>query len=176
MSISANVVYAKREQAFVAPGWHPMSYAVTDVAGQIGKIAEQAAERDNPCGICRACCIIPELSEGDEYKAPYTPCRHLCATGCGIYDKRPTVCRKFDCLWLESQRSNDPMHRELRPDRCGAFLTRNSLAAESDERIEIHRIADHWHTNAYLQQFLADQRAMGRTPEVVTHYVKDGLK
>jgi hypothetical protein len=176
MSIPANVVYARREQAFIAPGWWPMTHEPVEVAGAVVKLAEKAAEGDNPCGTCRACCIVPELSEGDEYKAPYTPCRHLCASGCGIYDKRPTVCKKFKCLWLESQSGNQPMRRELRPDICGAFLVQNSIAGLSEERLEIHRVKDCWQTDGYLQQFLEGQRAMGRITDMVTHYVRNGLK
>lgn len=176
ISISANVVYAKGERAFVAPGWKPMSYEPVEIADAVVQIAEKAMEGDNPCGTCRACCIVPELSEGDEYKAAYTPCRHLCATGCGIYERRPTVCKRFECLWLTSQHGNQAMRPELRPDRCGAFLCRNSLKNESDERIEIHRVKDCWKTDGHLQNFLEDQQRIGRKPVVVTHYTRDGLK
>ncbi len=49
----------------------------------------------NSCHPCTACCVwteIPELG-----KSRGTPCRHLTIDGCGIYPRRPRVCREFYC-------------------------------------------------------------------------------
>ncbi len=71
------------------------------------------------CAGCRACCLHerielhPELGDdpslyktetdkGKIYFAPRVPgkigpCQYLGATGCTIYEKRPALCRSFDC-------------------------------------------------------------------------------
>ena len=70
-----------------------------------------------PCGSCRACCqaeavdLIPE--EGDDVaglggvpglrgrmvlpRKPNGECAHLTAEGCGAYERRPVLCRIYDC-------------------------------------------------------------------------------
>lgn len=49
------------------------------------------------CGPCRECCIVMSIEEID--KPHDTACPHLCSKGCGIYDKRPGECAKFNCMW-----------------------------------------------------------------------------
>jgi hypothetical protein len=47
-------------------------------------------------------------------------CEHLTDKGCGIYEDRFPVCRKFKCCWLE-----DPIgffKESDRPDQLGAYL------------------------------------------------------
>jgi Fe-S-cluster containining protein len=72
------------------------------------------------CGACHACCqgllIVLFEQHGDDPSEhdwcwatvggqrlkvlktkPNQDCAHFTATGCGIYAKRPAMCRKFDC-------------------------------------------------------------------------------
>lgn len=42
--------------------------------------------------------------------------------GCLVYDTRPQSCRTFKCLWLE-----DALDAELKPSKCKAVLSVNSL-------------------------------------------------
>ena len=51
-------------------------------------------------------------------KPAKTPCKHLTASGCGIYEDRFPVCREYGCLWLWGEGS-----LEDRPDRMGAMPT-----------------------------------------------------
>ena len=53
------------------------------------------------CGTCSLCCKL--LGIGALEKPAGTWCQH-CAPpgGCRIYDSRPTECRSFSCVWLES--------------------------------------------------------------------------
>lgn len=71
------------------------------------------------CGACNLCCVIPAIPELG--KPADTPCVHLTASGCGIYDRpeRPEVCRQFACGWLEARYGDE----SLRPDRVGAYVT-----------------------------------------------------
>ena len=71
------------------------------------------------CGDCTACCVtanVPELQ-----KLEYTPCKHLCGTGCAVYPDRPTTCRLYQCLWLLNHKKA-PLDDEMRPDRWGLVL------------------------------------------------------
>ncbi len=52
------------------------------------------------------------------------PCKHLAATGCGIYADRPNVCREFLCGW----RLFDDMGDDWRPDLSGVMALRWSPA------------------------------------------------
>jgi hypothetical protein len=77
------------------------------------------------CGECRACCITPgfEAAPGEApfSKPPNTPCPHLVQIGCGIYETRPPVCRRFQCAWLAAPN----LPAEMRPDRCGVLFCTN---------------------------------------------------
>jgi hypothetical protein len=70
------------------------------------------------CGPCTVCCTelkIPQLR-----KDARVPCRHLTASGCGIYTERPAVCREFLCGW----RLFDDMGDGWRPDLSGVLAMR----------------------------------------------------
>jgi hypothetical protein len=76
----------------------------------------------NHCGGCNMCCKIPDIAELSKPRNQW--CSH-CDTGkgCRIYETRPSPCRDFECLWLESQRERHPLPAQLRPDRCKMMLT-----------------------------------------------------
>jgi hypothetical protein len=74
------------------------------------------------CGPCTVCCTelkIPQLR-----KEARVPCKHLAATGCGIYATRPDVCREFLCGW----RLFEEMGDDWRPDLSGVMALRWSPA------------------------------------------------
>ena len=76
------------------------------------------------CGACTMCCSALEI---DALQKPAGPsCRHCAGAGCGIYIKRPQVCRDFECEWLTSR----TLPQNFRPDRIGAILMED---AEVDE-------------------------------------------
>lgn len=63
------------------------------------------------CGTCTACCTSlridarpgysTRLDTGEDISKPAGErCRFLTALGCGIYEVRPLVCRRFKCDWL----------------------------------------------------------------------------
>lgn len=72
------------------------------------------------CGECTACCVVLAIEEDPIHKDPVEPCRFLCQKGggCGIYDERPELCQKFECLWLRFSL----IPEALRPDLCGIML------------------------------------------------------
>lgn len=42
--------------------------------------------------------------------------------GCGDYHNRPKACRTFQCIWLESQKTAQPLPEEWRPDKSKVVL------------------------------------------------------
>jgi hypothetical protein len=50
-----------------------------------------------------------------------TPCPHLIQVGCGVYQERPAVCRRFECAWISAPN----LPEALRPDRCGVMFCTN---------------------------------------------------
>lgn len=71
---------------------------------------------ENGCGECTACCTV--LGVQALGKEQYIRCQHVCESGCGIYETRPSECRKYKCMWL-----NEYMRDErLRPDKLGIIM------------------------------------------------------
>jgi hypothetical protein len=101
------------------------------------------------CGSCTLCCKVlgirveddelwlnPNSTGGEAKDYPGSKpagvwCDHCTKTsGCREHDNpdRPLACRSFECWWLMSQRTEDPMPLELRPDRTRVVMTSNGLA------------------------------------------------
>lgn len=74
------------------------------------------AERpERSCGGCTLCCTVLRVDELP--KLGGVPCAQLAAHGCGIYARRPAVCRGYRCMWLQGALDDAD-----RPDRLGAVL------------------------------------------------------
>lgn len=67
------------------------------------------------CGECTACCTV--MSVKSLHKPENSTCQHVCKTGCGIYEKRPTECGTYECFWLKSAST-----KLLRPDKLGVIF------------------------------------------------------
>lgn len=65
------------------------------------------------CGSCRECCIVIGVEPLN--KPVDVACEHLCAAGCGIYERRPNACEVFTCGWLEGclTKSMQPNHTHM---------------------------------------------------------------
>lgn len=83
--------------------------------------------KENVCGECRACCQVYDIAFGTTHSLPGNMCPHVCATGCGIYDRRPEVCRRYRCRWHRSEERLP----ELRPDILGVVVTFNQTMVSS---------------------------------------------
>ena len=80
-----------------------------------------------PCGSCRECCIVLEVSE---LKKPrLKPCDLLCEAGCSIHGKeeREEICKTYQCGW-----SKGFFKDEYRPDKSGVIVhtTKNTDTGE----------------------------------------------
>lgn len=68
------------------------------------------------CGECSLCCTLLRVDE--LAKLGGTPCVHQRPEGgCEIHARRPGICRRYRCLWLQGGLEQDD-----RPDRLGAVL------------------------------------------------------
>lgn len=121
---------------------------------------------DRTCGTCNACCIAPKV---DGVNEAWTRCPHLkdhpSKHSCLIYDKRPDICQKFECVWLQKH-NWDSMPNAMRPDKCGVMLT-----GEEDGSVKVWELWDGAVSQPYVLMVL--QRIMNNgTP---LKFVKQGV-
>lgn len=74
------------------------------------------------CGPCTVCCTALKIETPQLRKAADMPCKHLCGTGCGIYETRPPVCQQFLCGWRLFPELTD----DWRPDLSGVLVMRKA--------------------------------------------------
>lgn len=68
------------------------------------------------CGSCSLCCTALRVDELS--KLAGRDCVHQRGEhGCGIYERRPAICRSYRCLWLQGGLEDDE-----RPDAIGAVV------------------------------------------------------
>ena len=70
------------------------------------------------CGGCTVCCVALRVDDPGLQKPAGTPCRHLGAQGCGIYQTRYAICRSWMCGW----RLQPELDAGWRPDLSGVLL------------------------------------------------------
>lgn len=71
------------------------------------------------CGDCIACCVVPVIDTPELKKPEGVVCPNCTGQGCAIYNRRPSVCREFNCGWKRIA----SMPAETRPDRSGIMIT-----------------------------------------------------
>jgi hypothetical protein len=81
----------------------------------------EKGELPNPCGDCRACCVVLSIDEGDFHKPTMTPCQHLCDAGCAIYSSKPPICTGYYCMYA----CMADMNGQNRPDKLGVIFSMN---------------------------------------------------
>ncbi len=70
------------------------------------------------CGECTACCTwLVGNAFGQEFGNGKS-CKFLDCNKCGIYNKRPEVCKAYQCAW-----SQYLLPEEMRPDKCGYLVS-----------------------------------------------------
>jgi hypothetical protein len=74
------------------------------------------------CDSCTVCCTELKIETPEFRKPANRTCKHLCATGCGIYESRPPVCQEFLCGWRLFPELTD----EWRPDLSGVLVMRKA--------------------------------------------------
>lgn len=155
-----------------------------DIARTI-KLAERYATKklakENPCGDCKACCTTLLIEHERLHKPAHSPCIHLdsCINGCGIHPVRPQVCKDYECEWLKSQKVNDRMPLELRPNNCGVIFQTATAANNYDpDVIEAHPDV-RWPTNPFeaanVIEHIEALTKYGKRVIGITHYEGDIL-
>jgi hypothetical protein len=89
------------------------------------KMLAAASPTTRTCDGCDLCCSAPPIHEFK--KPPGQPCDKLCGEpgrSCSIYEKRPQVCRQFQCLWRMTDRW---LPEWAKPSEIGFLLSFNRL-------------------------------------------------
>ena len=114
------------------------------------------------CGTCLMCCKTLTIKELE--KPPGVWCRHVVTgKGCGIYESRPSVCRRFYCHWM----LNPHLGPEWKPDRAKFVLFGEAPAGD---RQQINIAVDPNFPNAWkkppyfaaIKKWAADGAEQGR--------------
>lgn len=91
--------------------------------------AHQHIAKGRACGTCTMCCKIPRIDVLSKPAGKW--CVHcLPGRGCGIYETRPMICRKFLCVWMQ----NGELSAEWKPEKSKMYLSYEL----SGERIAAH--------------------------------------
>ena len=97
-------------------------------------MSEPPPAPERACGECSLCCTVLRVDE--LAKLAGRPCPelrpHRQGHGCGIYARRPGICRAYRCLWLRGG-----LEEADRPDRLGAVL--DVVAQGATPRLEIRQ-------------------------------------
>ena len=64
------------------------------------------------CGDCSLCCKLIEVKPLN--KPADTWCEHCTKQSCAIWEKRPEICKTYNCLW----RTTPEMTDDLQPSKC----------------------------------------------------------
>jgi hypothetical protein len=79
-------------------------------------------KRNRECGDCKECCT--GTLHADIYGKIMDkgrPCHYLGGEGCTIYEKRPGVCKAYQCEWLRDDSTLIP--EWMRPDLSKVIIT-----------------------------------------------------
>lgn len=171
-----HVCREREERIFIVPDllvdepvpWDHIPWVIAQAQNYTNKCLNPV----NHCGECKACCKTLYFKTDKFTKHSHTMCQHACASGCKIYFARPRECQVFECRWLKSQRLNDRMAPELRPDRCGVIFT--------DDTQDHDPLVFEMHVDAHrpdcldakeVRAFVGDMRKAGYKDKLITYYV-----
>ncbi len=111
----------------------------------------RAAMAGRECGTCSLCCTLLRVDELT--KLGGTDCVHQRPEGgCGIYERRPGVCRGYRCAWLQGH-----FEAEDRPDNIGAVL--DFVSQGEQPMLQVHLAhADAFEGSPRLREIAERQR------------------
>lgn len=160
---------SKGERLFVLPGykvkepvpWNEIPALIEGVQKHVAKTLAPV----NHCGDCTACCFHLFIEDGPFRKASKQWCDNCSAGfGCKVYQSRPSVCRGFECRWLKSQKRNDRMGPELRPDKCGAIFREDTT---NNDPLTIECVGE---PDAAAWRFINEMQAVGFAVKKITYF------
>lgn len=119
------------------------------------------------CGDCSFCCVGLDIVdepyvEEFGFKPAGTPCSKLVDGKCGVYSSRPSVCRNFNCGFIEV--GADP---SWRPTSSGIFFSHQKISAIDGKGILVKELRDGAYGSpkgkeifAYLRKAAVDQNSV----------------
>lgn len=180
----------ENERSYIVPDfWVRQSPDGEDVKwDEIPRVIERArsylfsqiAPRNN-CSECKECCTTLHFKTQDWTKNSHEKCSHLRHFGCEIYTKRPLQCEAFQCLWLASQGTADPLPEDLRPDKARVILTGPDCPDDPTNQICVHpahrvnRENPGYYSSPAASEWLKAVEASGRPVRLVTHYFGEAV-
>lgn len=95
------------------------------------------------CGDCTMCCegFLPANIHGYEMK-PGMPCHFVqqkTCNGCTIYENRPDVCKKYECLWKTSPAA---VPEWMKPNRSDVILSVKVVTDDDGEQHEFVQVRE----------------------------------
>jgi hypothetical protein len=108
------------------------------------------ADGERACGACTLCCTVLRVDELGKLGGVACPelrspeAARALGGGCAIHERRPGICRRYRCAWLQGR-----FEEGDRPDRLGAVLDVVTRGASTG--LEVH---------------LADPDALERSPRL----------
>lgn len=99
------------------------------------------------CGDCTMCCegFLPANIHGYEMK-PGAPCHFVqqgTCNGCTIYEDRPNVCKKYECLWKSSPAA---VPEWMKPNRSDVILSVKVVTDDDGEQHEFIQMREGYNT------------------------------
>jgi Fe-S-cluster containining protein len=83
-------------------------------------------ERESKCGDCCVCCtaLIVYANSFFKTKPAGETCKYVANNQCSIYKDRPSVCKPYECFWLQLTKKVDGGSPIIwRPNNLGALVT-----------------------------------------------------
>ena len=103
------------------------------------KSAQTSKPTGRACGSCTECCDVMAIPA---VASPcYEVCKHVSKSRCSVYKHRPSACRDYECLYLQTGVPD-------RPDRCG-FVVDWSAGALGDGAASIRMCS--WATEEHYR-------------------------
>ncbi len=124
--------------------------------------AKLARKVGRSCGGCEACCTALRIVQLG--KPVFQGCTHLTCGGCGIYDRRPRVCRGYECGWKLGLGEE----KLCRPDKLGALIEETKARGDGRPVILFRPLVPS------LIPSWAQFRAMQTVDQQVRHQVGEG--
>jgi len=98
-------------------------------------------EQESSCGNCCTCCTTLSIKADDGFykdKPAGETCEYVANNQCSIHEDRFSLCRKYECFWLQLAKKVDGGFPVIwRPDNLGIIITPKP-ELEKDNKIPLY--------------------------------------
>jgi len=117
-------------------------------------------EQESSCGNCYACCTTLSIKASDGFykdKPAGETCKYVANNQCSIHEDLFSLCRRYECFWLQLAKKGGSIPVAWRPNNLGVIITPRPKL-EKDNKIplylkEIYKGANDW-SRPELKSFL----------------------